>query len=80
MSAPCLKCGAETDHRVEFTGKIEAEVFMCEECLAPTMAEVDRLREQFDELIANGVPRDRANAIMIDQIQCGSEEHGSHVS
>jgi hypothetical protein len=80
VSAPCLKCGAETDHVVEFTGKIEGEVFMCDPCLGPAMSEIDQLRAQFDELLSFGVPRDRANAIMIDRIQCGIEEHGRHVS
>ena len=69
MSAPCLKCGIGTGRRVEFAGLLEAEVFMCNACFMDAMAEMDEHRRQFDELIAAGVPRDRANAIMIDRIE-----------
>lgn len=69
MSAPCLKCGAQTSERVEFAGLLEVAVFMCDACFMVAIAEMDVLRHQFDELIAAGVPRDRANAIMIDRIE-----------
>ena len=68
MSAPCLKCGAETEHRVEFTGLLEAEVFMCEACFGPANAEMEERRRQFDQLIASGMPRASANAVMIGRI------------
>jgi hypothetical protein len=69
MSAPCMKCGAATESRVEFTGLLEGDIFMCDECFAPAMAELDEHRRQFEDLLASGVPRDRANAIMIDRIE-----------
>ena len=69
MSAPCLKCGSPTDGCVELTGLLVADVFMCDACFAAAMAEIEVHRRQFDDLIEAGVPRDRANAIMIDQIE-----------
>jgi hypothetical protein len=69
MSAPCLKCGAPTESRVEFTGLLEGDIFMCDACSTPAMDELDEHRRQFEELLAAGVPRDRANAIMIDRIE-----------
>ena len=68
MSAPCLKCGAATEHRVEFIGALDAEVFMCIGCFEPAIAKFQEHRRQFQELIDAGVPRDRANAIMIERI------------
>ena len=61
-----MKCGAATEHRVEFTGLLEGEVFMCESCFAPAMAEFEeRRRRQFQELIDAGMPRASANMVMI---------------
>lgn len=72
MSAPCLKCGTATEHRVEFTGALDAEVVMCVSCFDPALAEFQERRRQFQELIDAGVPRDRANAIMIERIEGAS--------
>lgn len=69
MTAPCLKCGSDTESRVEFTGLLDADVFMCDPCFLAAMAGFEEHRRQFDELIEAGVPRDRANAIMIDRIE-----------
>lgn len=69
MSAPCLKCGTPTDRRIEFTGLLVGEIFMCGGCFEPAFAEITEHRRQFELLLANGVPRDRANAIMIDRIE-----------
>lgn len=51
MTAPCLKCGSDTESRVEFTGLLDAGVFMCDSCFAPAMAEFEEHRRQFDEMI-----------------------------
>lgn len=69
MTAPCLKCGAATENLQEFAGQIAAEIFMCPSCFDTDMADFDEDRRRFEELIAAGVPRDRANAIMIDRIE-----------
>lgn len=69
MTAPCLKCGAATPSRVEFTGLLSGEVFMCDACFGPALEEMAQLRAQFEEMLAVGVPRDRANAIMINRIE-----------
>lgn len=68
MSAPCLKCGTATSHTVVMTGLIDGEIFMCAPCFEPAFAELEHNRARFAELIAAGVPRDRANAIMIARI------------
>lgn len=72
MSSPCLKCGTLTEHVVKFTGLLEGEVFMCLPCFEPANAEFEESRRQFQELIDAGVPRDQANAIMIDRIEGAS--------
>lgn len=69
--APCLKCGTPTTHRVEFTGLIEGDVFMCTECYDLAFSEIEEKRRQFEALIAAGVPRDKANQIMIARMEQG---------
>lgn len=69
MIAPCLKCGTPTEHHIELTGALAAEVFMCDGCFTPAMAGFEECRRQFQELLDAGVPRDRANAIMIERIE-----------
>jgi hypothetical protein len=68
VSAPCLKCGAPTDQRIEFGGLMEVAVFMCEQCKDDDMIEFEERRRQFQELIDAGVSRRVANMIMIGRI------------
>lgn len=65
MSAPCLKCGAETTHKIAFSGLLDAEVFMCVPCYDPAFAEFEERRRQFQELIDAGMPRASANLVII---------------
>ena len=68
MSAPCLKCGVQTSHAPEFPGLLDGSVFMCLPCFEVDHADFMEWRRQFEFLIDSGVPRDRANAIMIARI------------
>jgi hypothetical protein len=69
--APCLKCGTTTTHRVQFTGVVEGNVFMCIGCYDLAFSEFEKKRRQFEALIAAGVPRDKANQIMIARMEQG---------
>lgn len=68
MNAPCLKCGSPTSHTVELNGLLDGTVFMCLPCFEADHADFMERRRQFEFLIDSGVPRDRANAIMIARI------------
>jgi len=68
VSAPCLKCGADTDQRIEFGGLMEVSVFMCGKCRDDGMVDFEERRRQFQKLIDAGVSRPTANMIMIGRI------------
>ena len=64
----CRACGAETSEMVEFVGLIEATVSMCDACYDKAVDEFAERRRQFEELIAGGMTREQANAVMIARI------------
>lgn len=64
----CIKCGARTDHRIEFSGLMTETMFACEACFENDHAEFRERQRQFQELIDAGVPRASANVIMIGRI------------
>jgi hypothetical protein len=68
MSAPCLRCGDETENVVTLTGLLEGKHYACGPCFDVAFASLEENRRQFEELIAAGVPRDKANEIMIARI------------
>jgi hypothetical protein len=73
--APCLKCGTPTDHRIEFTGLMDAAVFECESCFDGHLSEFLERQRQFQELIDAGMPRASANAVMIGRIDEAERIH-----
>lgn len=70
MSAPCVQCG-QPGHEVvvESAAGEVGRGWMCDPCLAVAEVEFAEIRRQFNELVAAGVPRDRANAIMIARME-----------
>lgn len=65
----CVHCGDRGDPvEVVHEGNVVAAGNLCEPCLAAAIATGEELRRQFDQLIASGIPRDTANAIMIARI------------
>ena len=70
MSAPCIQCGEPGEEVVVESAMGEVgRGFMCDPCLAVAEVEFAELGRQFDELVAAGVPKDRANAIMIARME-----------
>ena len=69
MSAPCVKCGVDTEHVVELTGMIIAGRPMCGGCFSESLVDLDKLGRQFQFLINNGVSRKRANELIIKRIE-----------
>jgi hypothetical protein len=70
---PCGRCG-ETGRELVVVkdGSLLAFGYACDRCFAETLAEHERLRLQFEELLAAGVDRAEANRIMIERIERNS--------
>lgn len=64
----CRCCGAETQSIAQFTGLIEATVPLCDRCYEDARTGAADLRAQFEALLAGGMTREQANAVMIARI------------
>jgi len=62
----CKSCGGSEARKIDVMkdGAMVAAGEMCSVCLGRATAEAAELREQFDELIAQGIDRRMANRIM----------------
>lgn len=66
---PCVQCGADGSFiECAKDSDVFASGMMCDPCLDKALAEAAELRVQFDALIAAGVDRATANALMIERI------------
>ena len=64
---PCLACGKETLSIVELetNGVVVRWSYYCRPCQEIQNANLAQLRAQFDAMIAAGISRETANAVMI---------------
>jgi len=67
----CRKCWGKEARAREFAENddVFATVDICDACFDVAWDEFMTLREQFEELIKAGVPRDKANEVMIARMR-----------
>ena len=66
----CVRCAAPGKTvELERDGKVEITVTMCDACFASLLAGADELDREFKELVAAGIPRETASAILIAKIE-----------
>lgn len=68
----CVKCHRVTGHRVELAAPNDEVIAIgriCPGCFEYAKREAAELQKDFEALLAAGVSRDRANEILIEQIE-----------
>jgi len=66
----CGDCGMPTPQiiELEFPDGVVVDVRLCEPCRATSYGELAELNRQLQFLLANGVPKSRADAIMCRRV------------
>lgn len=71
----CAKCGVDIARGVDVVdadGNLVGTGYLCHECMAQALAGAERMRREFEELLAGGMSREDANTEMIRRINAAS--------